>query len=407
MATAIAFAPELFPHASEVSATLPVGAGAAFEIFADIAEIPRWLPLLQTRAGAVAPGRWSGEPGRIHAPPRARIAWLYARVHVRPRHLHHHVGDGADLERRAPRRGAVRSTVRQSVPDAVPPGDGIADRRRSDRERARWPPSISRSVRVPRASAPALLALAPTSTSPPASLTLGTIVAERRSTRSTGSSTSANMPHDSVPQPTTLPGRFPHGTSRTFARSRARRSRRARGARGSARRCLAASDDALPADRARVDARAVRLRGAAALERQVAAASRRDPRRRRAARADPDARSRGARADREGDRRGAARARAGVHQPPPARSVRQAADVAVLAAVEGREPRASSRSPSARRSTARSTFAIASPSCASSASGSRSTTSAAATRAWARSRCSTATSSSSTCRSCATSTSTR
>ena len=48
MATAIAFAPESFPHASEVSTTLPVGAGAAFEIFADIAEIPRWLPLLQT-----------------------------------------------------------------------------------------------------------------------------------------------------------------------------------------------------------------------------------------------------------------------------------------------------------------------------------------------------------------------
>lgn len=48
MATANAFVPESFPHASEVSTTLPVGAGAAFEIFADIAEIPRWLPLLQT-----------------------------------------------------------------------------------------------------------------------------------------------------------------------------------------------------------------------------------------------------------------------------------------------------------------------------------------------------------------------
>jgi hypothetical protein len=48
MATAIAFGPETFPHASEVSTTLSVGAGAAFEIFADTSEIPRWLPLLQT-----------------------------------------------------------------------------------------------------------------------------------------------------------------------------------------------------------------------------------------------------------------------------------------------------------------------------------------------------------------------
>ena len=48
MATAIAFPPETFPHASEVSTTLSVGAGAAFEIFADAVEIPRWLPLVQT-----------------------------------------------------------------------------------------------------------------------------------------------------------------------------------------------------------------------------------------------------------------------------------------------------------------------------------------------------------------------
>jgi hypothetical protein len=47
MATAIAYAPQAFPHASEVSTTLSVGAGAAFEIFADIAAIPRWLPLVQ------------------------------------------------------------------------------------------------------------------------------------------------------------------------------------------------------------------------------------------------------------------------------------------------------------------------------------------------------------------------
>ncbi|HEY1554834.1 MAG TPA: hypothetical protein VGF94_08370 [Kofleriaceae bacterium] len=35
------------PLASEVSATLPVGAGVAYEVFADAGQIPRWLPLLQ------------------------------------------------------------------------------------------------------------------------------------------------------------------------------------------------------------------------------------------------------------------------------------------------------------------------------------------------------------------------
>ena len=48
MASAIAFTPpQTFPHASEVSTTLSVSAGAAFEIFADAGEIPRWLPLIQ------------------------------------------------------------------------------------------------------------------------------------------------------------------------------------------------------------------------------------------------------------------------------------------------------------------------------------------------------------------------
>lgn len=43
--TAVAF--EHSPLASEVSTTLGVGAGAAYEIFADTVEIPRWLPLIQ------------------------------------------------------------------------------------------------------------------------------------------------------------------------------------------------------------------------------------------------------------------------------------------------------------------------------------------------------------------------
>jgi hypothetical protein len=47
MATALAYQPET-PLASEVSTTLTVGAGAAYEIFADAVEVPRWLPLIQT-----------------------------------------------------------------------------------------------------------------------------------------------------------------------------------------------------------------------------------------------------------------------------------------------------------------------------------------------------------------------
>jgi ribosome-associated toxin RatA of RatAB toxin-antitoxin module len=52
MATAIAApapasAVGTMPLASEVSTTLTVGAGTAFEVFANASEIPRWLPLLQ------------------------------------------------------------------------------------------------------------------------------------------------------------------------------------------------------------------------------------------------------------------------------------------------------------------------------------------------------------------------
>jgi hypothetical protein len=49
MATAHAYIPEPpAPAASEVSTTLNISAGAAFEIFADAVEIPRWLPLVQS-----------------------------------------------------------------------------------------------------------------------------------------------------------------------------------------------------------------------------------------------------------------------------------------------------------------------------------------------------------------------
>lgn len=48
MATALAHASHVAPLTSEVSTTLTVGANAAYEIFADAVEIPRWLPIVQT-----------------------------------------------------------------------------------------------------------------------------------------------------------------------------------------------------------------------------------------------------------------------------------------------------------------------------------------------------------------------
>ena len=48
MVTALAFAPPVSPLVSEVSTTLTVGAGVAYEVFADAVEVPRWLPIVQT-----------------------------------------------------------------------------------------------------------------------------------------------------------------------------------------------------------------------------------------------------------------------------------------------------------------------------------------------------------------------
>lgn len=62
MATAHAFSPEA-PLASEVSTTLNVSAGAAFEVFADAVEIPRWLPLVQ--AARVVCLHADGRPSRV------------------------------------------------------------------------------------------------------------------------------------------------------------------------------------------------------------------------------------------------------------------------------------------------------------------------------------------------------
>ena len=62
MATAHAFQPQT-PLSSEVSTTLSVSAGAAFEVFADAVEIPRWLPLVQT--ARVVGMQDDGRPARV------------------------------------------------------------------------------------------------------------------------------------------------------------------------------------------------------------------------------------------------------------------------------------------------------------------------------------------------------
>lgn len=47
MVTAAAYARPRSPLSSEVSTTLTIGADAAYEIFSDAAQIPRWLPIVQ------------------------------------------------------------------------------------------------------------------------------------------------------------------------------------------------------------------------------------------------------------------------------------------------------------------------------------------------------------------------
>jgi hypothetical protein len=62
MVTAIAFEPSV-PLTSEVSTTLTMGAGAAYEVFADAGEIQRWLPLVQN--ARVLDRRVDGRAGRV------------------------------------------------------------------------------------------------------------------------------------------------------------------------------------------------------------------------------------------------------------------------------------------------------------------------------------------------------
>lgn len=62
MVTALALAPDV-PLSSEVSTTLTVSAGAAYEVFADAVEVPRWLPLVQT--ARILARRDDGRPDRV------------------------------------------------------------------------------------------------------------------------------------------------------------------------------------------------------------------------------------------------------------------------------------------------------------------------------------------------------
>jgi len=63
MATALAYAPQVSPLSSEVSTTLTVGAQAAYEVFADAIEIPRWLPIVQT--ARILTRHLDGRPSRV------------------------------------------------------------------------------------------------------------------------------------------------------------------------------------------------------------------------------------------------------------------------------------------------------------------------------------------------------
>ena len=169
MATALAFDPNA-PLASEVSTTLIVGAGVGV----------RGLRRRRRDPALAAAGPEGARARRVTTDGRAgRVAFTrklergslgytleytydpttYTVTWATPR----------DSNVVLSRRGAVRPAVAARVPDAVPARDRSPDRRRPDRERARRPPGVARGRRVPRAPAPALLALAPTSTSPPRS----------------------------------------------------------------------------------------------------------------------------------------------------------------------------------------------------------------------------------------------
>ena len=66
MVTARAYtnpAPVCSPITSEVSTTLSVGAGVAYEVFTDAIEVPRWLPIVQT--AKIVQRTEGGRPSRV------------------------------------------------------------------------------------------------------------------------------------------------------------------------------------------------------------------------------------------------------------------------------------------------------------------------------------------------------
>lgn len=60
---AAALAEPILPLSSEVSTTLPVGAAVAYEIFSDVVETPRWLPVVQS--AKVLERTESGRPAKV------------------------------------------------------------------------------------------------------------------------------------------------------------------------------------------------------------------------------------------------------------------------------------------------------------------------------------------------------
>ena len=61
--SAAAIANDVLPTSSEVSTTLPVSAATAYEIFTDVVQTPRWLPVVQS--AKVLERSVNGRPARV------------------------------------------------------------------------------------------------------------------------------------------------------------------------------------------------------------------------------------------------------------------------------------------------------------------------------------------------------
>ena len=295
MATALAYASHAVPLTSEVSTTLTVGANAAYEVFADAVEIPRWLPIVQT--ARILARDSTGRPERVAFTRKLERGSLGYTLEYRYDPVTLTV-----LWATPPSSNVVLTGEARFVPLSHRAclmlyrlDDRSPDRRRPDPARARQAPRLARRRGVPRAPAPALLS-APTSPAPTASLTIAparpTIPREAVYDAPVSSD---RRPDGRLPSPARLAaedaahpgddaalaiGTHPHPAVETDDAAAALRELEEK-----LNRCLATIDDALPADRPRAHARALRLRGAAPHGRSRPAPPRRDPRRRRAPRA--------------------------------------------------------------------------------------------------------------------------